>query len=122
MEVVGLGKSLTTMIERRVIKNGWNSVRRATLPQVLPILDPTTTLIELAEEFGLDAEIERYENPRDQHETHQVEIENDLLIGVMGAQLQTLEASVRETLDSPVENRDRIIAQQDRFVHGVLTE
>ena len=88
----------------------------------ISIVEIATTIADVGAEFGLDVAVEHFENPRDEDETHKMEIENDRYLDLIGGQGQTFEEGVRDILGTLVEYEDRITAREDRFLPGVLSE
>jgi len=86
------------------------------------IVELAETIAEVAAEFGIDADVEHFENPREEDEEHEMEMENDAFLELVGGQKQELEAGIRDVLESLVAYEDRITAREDRFLPGVLTE
>ncbi|GAB3417099.1 NAD-dependent epimerase/dehydratase family protein [Haloparvum alkalitolerans] len=86
------------------------------------IVELAETIAEVGDEFGLDAAVEHYENPRDEDEEHKMEMENERFLELVGGQRQTLEEGIRDVLATLVEEQDRIAAHEDRFLPGVLTD
>jgi nucleoside-diphosphate-sugar epimerase len=95
----------------------YNQVTRA-----ISIVEVAETIADVAGEFDLDVAVERYENPRDEDETHKMEIENDRYADLIGGQSTTFEEGVRGVLETLVEHEDTITAHEDRFLPGVLTD
>jgi nucleoside-diphosphate-sugar epimerase len=86
------------------------------------IVELAETIADVAAEFGIDAAVEHFENPREEDEEHKMEMENDAFLDLVGGRKQELEAGIRDTLESLVAHEDRITAREDRFLPGVLTE
>ncbi len=86
------------------------------------IVELAETISEVAAEFGIDADVEHFENPREEKEDHEMEMDNDAFLDLVGGQKQELEAGIRDTLESLVAYEGRITAREDRFLPGVLTE
>ena len=86
------------------------------------IVELAETIAEVGDEFGLDAAVKHYENPRDEDEEHKMEMENERFLELVGGQKQTLEEGIRDVRETLVEERDRIAAHEDRFLPGVLTD
>jgi nucleoside-diphosphate-sugar epimerase len=86
------------------------------------IVELAETIAGVAAEFGIDADVEHFENPREEDEEHEMEMENDAFLELVGGQKQELEAGIRDVLESLVAYEDRITAREDRFLPGVLTE
>jgi nucleoside-diphosphate-sugar epimerase len=88
----------------------------------ISIVEMGTTIADVAGEFGLDTEVEHFENPRDEDETHQMEIENARYLDLIDGQSVTFEAGVREIIGALVDYEGRITAHEDRFLPGVLAD
>jgi UDP-sulfoquinovose synthase len=86
------------------------------------IVELAETIASVAAEFGIDADVEHFENPREEDEEHKMEMEKEAFLDLVGGQKQELEAGIRDTLESLVAHEDRITAHEDRFLPGVLTE
>jgi len=88
------------------------------------IVDLAETISEVGDEFGLDAEVKHYENPREEDEEHKMEMENDAFLDLVGGQRKTLEEGIRQTLETLTRDgvRERVEAHEDRFLPGVLTD
>ncbi|WP_435127647.1 NAD-dependent epimerase/dehydratase family protein [Halobaculum sp. D14] len=86
------------------------------------IVELAETIAEVGSEFGLDADVEHYENPREEDEEHEMEMDNDRFLDLVGGQRQTLEAGVRDVIGTLVDHEGRITAHEDRFLPGVLTD
>jgi hypothetical protein len=80
------------------------------------------TIADVGSEFDLDAEVKHYENPREEDEEHKMKMENEQFLDLVGGQQQELEAGIRDILNTLVEQRDRIVAHEDRFLPSVLVE
>ena len=86
------------------------------------IVELAETIAEVGEEFDLNADVEHFENPRDENEEHKMEMENEAFLNLVGGQQQTLEEGIRDVLGTLVEHEDRITSHEDRFLPGVLTD
>ncbi|KAB1193269.1 NAD-dependent epimerase/dehydratase family protein [Haloferax sp. MBLA0076] len=95
----------------------YNQVTRA-----ISIVEMANTIADVSAEFDLDVEVEHFENPRDEDETHKMEIENERYMNVIGEQRQDFEEGARDILGTLVEYDETIKAHEDRFLPGVLTE
>jgi nucleoside-diphosphate-sugar epimerase len=95
----------------------YNQVTRA-----ISIVEVAETIAGVGDEFGLDVDVEHFENPRDEDETHEMEIDNDRYAALIDGQSQTFESGVRDVLGTLVEHADTIAAHEDRFLPGVLAE
>ena len=95
----------------------YNQVTRA-----ISIVEVAETIADVAGEFGYDVAVEHFENPRDEDETHQMEIENDRYMDLIDGQSVTFEEGMRETIGTISEHEDTITAHEDRFLPGVLED
>ncbi len=95
----------------------YNQVTRA-----ISIVEIANTIADAGTERGLDVVVEHFENPRDEDEEHKMEIENDRYESLIGGQSQQLDAAVEKIIQTLLERQDRIVAHEDRFLPGVLTE
>ena len=95
----------------------YNQVTRA-----ISIVEIAETIADVANEFELGVEVEHFENPRDEDETHKMQMENDRYDHLIGGQSTTFEEGMRSLLGTLVEYDDVIAAHEDRFLPGVLTE
>jgi UDP-sulfoquinovose synthase len=88
------------------------------------IVDLAETISEVGDEFGLDAEVKHYENPREEDEEHKMEMENDAFLDLVGGQRRTLEEGIRQTLRTLIRDgvRERVETHEDRFLPGVLQD
>ena len=87
----------------------------------ISIVELAETIADVAGEFGLDVSVEHFENPRDEDETHKMEMENARYADLIDGQSVRFEDGVRSILDTLVEHQDTITANEDRFLPGVLT-
>jgi nucleoside-diphosphate-sugar epimerase len=95
----------------------YNQVTRA-----ISIVEVATTIADVATEHGLDVDVEHFENPRDEDETHEMEIENDRYAELIDGQSMTFEDGLREVIATLTEYDGTIRAHEDRFLPGVLAE
>ncbi|MCO8256337.1 NAD-dependent epimerase/dehydratase family protein [Haladaptatus sp. AB618] len=93
----------------------YNQVTRA-----ISIVEIAETIDSVAAEFDFDTSVEHFENPREEDETHAMEIENDRYMSLIGDQRQTFEEGVRDVLETLARHSDRIESHEDRFVPDVL--
>ena len=95
----------------------YNQVTRA-----ISIVEIAETIVEVAREHGLDTEVTHVENPRDEDETHEMEIENDRYMDLIGSQRVDFEGGVRDAISSLIEYQDVVKAHEDRFLPDALQE
>ncbi|MEF8977131.1 MAG: NAD-dependent epimerase/dehydratase family protein [Halapricum sp.] len=93
----------------------YNQVTRA-----ISIVEAGETIAEVAADYDLDVEVEHFENPRDEDETHKMEIENDRYLDLIDGQDQTFAEGIEDVFATLTEYADRIEAHEDRFLPGVL--
>ncbi len=90
--------------------------------RAISIVEVAETIAAVGANHGLDVAVEHFENPRDEDETHKMEIENDRYLGLVGGQAQTFEEGVEDIFGSLTRRADTIEAHEDRFLPGVLEE
>jgi len=95
----------------------YNQVTRA-----ISIVELAETIAEVGREFGYEAEVEHFPNPRDEDETHEMEIENDRYADLIGGQDTTFEEGVRGIFETLSEREGIVTAHEDRFLPGVLED
>ncbi|WP_226010902.1 NAD-dependent epimerase/dehydratase family protein [Halomicrobium salinisoli] len=116
--VEGLARlALTDPEERPDDLTVYNQVTRA-----ISIVEVAETIADVGSEFDLDVAVEHFENPRDEDETHKMEIENDRYDDLIGGQAQSFEAGVRDVFETLTRYDDTIAAHEDRFLPGVLDD
>ena len=77
---------------------------------------------DVGSEFDLDVAVEHFQNPRDEDETHKMEIEYDRYEALIGEQDQTFEEGVSDIFETLTQYADTIEAHEDRFLPGVLVD
>ncbi|PSP82785.1 UDP-sulfoquinovose synthase [Halobacteriales archaeon QS_6_64_34] len=95
----------------------YNQVTRA-----ISIVEIAETIAEVGGEFDLDVAVEHFQNPRDEDETHKMEIEYDRYEALIGEQDQTFEEGVSDIFETLTQYADTIEAHEDRFLPGVLVD
>jgi len=93
----------------------YNQVTRA-----ISIVEVGETIAEVADDYDLDVAVEHFENPRDEDETHKMEIENDRYLDLIDGQDQTFAEGVADIFATLTEHAGRIESHEDRFLPGVL--
>ena len=93
----------------------YNQVTRA-----ISIVEIATTIEQVGDDHGLHVEVEHVENPRDEDESHKMEIENTRYMGLIDEQAQSFEAGVDDILDTLTRYQKTITAYEDRFLPDVL--
>ncbi|QIO24124.1 NAD-dependent epimerase/dehydratase family protein [Haloarcula sp. JP-L23] len=95
----------------------YNQVTRA-----ISIVEISETIADVGSEFELDVAVEHFENPRDEDETHKMEIANERYDDLIGGQAQSFEEGVEDIFETLTRYADTIEAHEDRFLPGVLAE
>jgi nucleoside-diphosphate-sugar epimerase len=103
--------------ERPTDHTVYNQVTRA-----ISILEIAETIAAVGNDHDLDVTVEHFENPRDEDETHKMEIENARYDALIGGQAQDFEGGIRDVFASLTEHADVIEAYEDRFLPGVLED
>ena len=112
--VEGLARLATSDPDDLVV---YNQVTRA-----ISIVEVANTIADVGNEFDLDVAVEHFENPREEDETHKMEIESDRYADLIDGQSQTFESGVRDVFETIIQYQDTIEAHEDRFLPGVLEE
>jgi len=86
----------------------------------ISIVEIAETIAEVGEEFDLGVEVAHVENPRDEDETHEMEIENDRYVALIDEQRLTFAEGVSDVLETLSRYAETIEAHEDRFLPGVL--
>src|SRR6056297_837921 len=73
----------------------YNQVTRA-----ISIVEIAETIAEAGAEYDLDVDVEHFENPRDEDETHKMEIENARYVDLIDGQEQDFESGMHDVLAS----------------------
>ena len=116
--VEGLAQlALTDAKERPAELTVYNQVTRA-----ISIVEVAETIADAGDAYDLDVDVEHFENPRDEDETHKMEIENDRYLGVIGGQAQSFEAAMDDVVGTLTRYAEVIEAHEDRFLPGVLED
>jgi UDP-sulfoquinovose synthase len=88
----------------------------------ISIVEMAETIADVASEFDYAVDVTHVENPRDEDETHEMEIENDRYMDLIGEQRQDFESGVRDIFGTLDEYADTIVAHEDRFLPDVLEQ
>ncbi|QSG10176.1 NAD-dependent epimerase/dehydratase family protein [Halapricum desulfuricans] len=86
----------------------------------ISIVEVGETIAEVAREHDFDVEVEHFENPRDEDETHQMEIENDRYLDLIDGQDVTFREGIEDVFETLTDYEGRIESHEDRFLPGVL--
>ena len=90
--------------------------------RAISIVEIANTIADVATDHGLDVDVEHFENPRDEDETHEMEIEHGRYDELIGEQAQDFEAGIRDVFATLTDRADVIEAHEDRFLPGVLED
>jgi nucleoside-diphosphate-sugar epimerase len=88
----------------------------------IAIVEIAETIRDVADEFGYDAPVEHVENPRDEDETHQMEIENDRYMDLVCEQRTTFEDGVRDVFSTLSRYEETVRSHEDRFLPDALMD
>jgi len=95
----------------------YNQVTRA-----ISIVEIAETIADVGAEHGHDVAVEHFENPRDEDETHKMEIDDDRYASLIDGQSQTFESGIQDVFTTLTEYADTIEAHEDRFLPDVLEQ
>jgi nucleoside-diphosphate-sugar epimerase len=95
----------------------YNQVTRA-----ISIVEIAETIAEVGSEYELDVDVEHFENPRDEDETHKMEIENARYLDLIDGQAVSFDEGVTDIFATLTRYQDTIAAHEDRFLPGVLED
>ncbi|WP_336363380.1 NAD-dependent epimerase/dehydratase family protein [Halalkalicoccus salilacus] len=95
----------------------YNQVTRA-----ISIVEVAETIAETGADFDLDVDVEHFENPRDEDETHKMVIEHDRYDDLIGEQRQSFSEGVTDIFETLVRHRETVTAYEDRFLPSVLAD
>jgi nucleoside-diphosphate-sugar epimerase len=101
--------------ERPAAHTVYNQVTRP-----ISIVEVAETIASVGADRGLDVAVEHFENPREEDETHRMEIANDRYVDLIGEQRLDFEEGMAEVIDALYERRETISAHEDRFLPGVV--
>ncbi|MEF8843690.1 MAG: NAD-dependent epimerase/dehydratase family protein [Haloarculaceae archaeon] len=88
----------------------------------IAIVELAETIQSVGDDLGLDVEVTHVENPRDEDEEHEMEIENDRYMELIGEQALTWKEGARDVLESLTRYRETITDHEDRFLPAALQE
>ena len=86
----------------------------------ISIVEVAETIASVGNEHDFDVAVEHFENPREEDETHRMEIENTRYTDLIGEQRVDFEAGMDEVVASLARHRETITAHEDRFLPDVL--
>jgi nucleoside-diphosphate-sugar epimerase len=88
----------------------------------IAIVELAETIQAAGEDHGLDVEVTHVENPRDEDEEHEMEIENDRYMDLIGEQAMTWREGASDVLESLLRYQGTITDHEDRFLPAALQE
>ncbi|EMA46965.1 NAD-dependent epimerase/dehydratase family protein [Halococcus saccharolyticus] len=95
----------------------YNQVTRA-----ISIVEIAETIADVGAEYDLDVAVEHVENPREEDETHKMEIENDRYDDLIDGQSVDFETGMDEVLRAMTDQAEIITSHEDRFLPDVLED
>ena len=93
----------------------YNQVTRA-----ISIVEIAETIAAVGDKHGLDVDVEHIENPRDEDETHRMEIDHAKYDALIDGGSIDFETGIGEVLDAMTSRKEVIEAHEDRFLPDVL--
>jgi nucleoside-diphosphate-sugar epimerase len=103
--------------ERAADHTVYNQVTRA-----ISIVEIAETIADVGAGHDLDVAVEHFENPRDEDETHEMQIDNERYADLIDGQSQSFESGMQDVFETLVPHADTIEAHEDRFLPDVLEE
>ena len=88
----------------------------------ISIVEVAETIADAGREYDLDASVEHFENPRDEDETHRMEIEHEKYDSLIEGASVDFETGMKEVLDAMKARKNVIAAHEDRFLPSVLKD
>jgi len=88
----------------------------------IAIVEMAETIRDVAADFDLDVEVTHVENPRNEDETHQMEIDNDRYMELIGEQRATFADGIEDVLSTLTRYADTIESHEDRFLPDALQD
>ena len=80
------------------------------------IVELAETIEDVAEGHGLETEVVHIDNPREEDETHAMEIDNDGFGALLGGEAQALTDGIADIFASVLPHRGRVVSHEDRFL------
>jgi nucleoside-diphosphate-sugar epimerase len=88
----------------------------------IAIVELAETIQAAGDDLGLEVEVTHVENPRDEDEEHEMEIENDRYMDLIGEQSMTWREGARDVLESLTRYEETITDHEDRFLPAALQD
>ena len=88
----------------------------------IAIVEIAETIRDVAADFDLDVGVTHVENPRDEDETHRMEIDNDRYMELIGEQRATFADGIEDVLGTLTRYADTIESHEDRFLPDALQD
>ena len=86
------------------------------------IVDLANVIKDAAIDIGMKAEVKHIPNPREEKETHRMEIDNQGFLGLMGQPEYRVDATIKSILQSLMPYREIIETYKDRFLPDELKD
>lgn len=80
------------------------------------IVELAETIEDVAQGHGLETEVVHIENPREEDETHAMEIDNDGFSALLDGEAQSLTDGIADIFASVLPHRGRVVSHEDRFL------
>ncbi|GAA0476876.1 NAD-dependent epimerase/dehydratase family protein [Halococcus dombrowskii] len=114
--VEGLARlALVDHAERPAAHTVYNQTTRA-----ISIVEIAETIAAVGDEHGLDVDVEHVENPRDEDETHKMEIRHEKYDNLIDGQSVDFRAGIDEVVGAMNDRRSVIESHEDRFLPDML--
>jgi len=88
----------------------------------IAIVEIAETIRDVAADFDLDVGVTHVENPRDEDETHRMEIDNDRYMELIGEQRATFADGIEDVVGTLTRYADTIESHEDRFLPDALQD
>ncbi|MDL0131511.1 NAD-dependent epimerase/dehydratase family protein [Halobacterium salinarum] len=88
--------------------------------RAISIVEIAETIANVGNDYDLDVAVEHFENPRDEDETHKMEIEHARYDDLIDEQAQDFKSGIQDVFETLTDHADVIKAHEDRFLPGVL--
>lgn len=114
--VEGLARlALVDPAERPAAHTVYNQTTRA-----ISIVEIAETIAAVGDEHGLDVDVTHVENPRDEDETHKMEIRHEKYDALIDGQSVDFETGMDAVVDAMVARQGLVESHEDRFLPDML--
>ncbi|EMA55512.1 MULTISPECIES: NAD-dependent epimerase/dehydratase family protein [Halococcus] len=90
--------------------------------RAISIVEIAETIADVGAEYDLDVTVEHVENPREEDETHEMEIQREKYDELIDGQSVDFETGMDEVLGAMTEQAEVITSHEDRFLPDVLED